>query len=318
MTIRLAYNVTGATLRHSPPTQQASVVWTLEDLRYDDDNAARTLDSGTAVVDTATEVTIAIAGPGQANPRLIDVASTTGFAVSTDRARTFYEIVDAQTGERESLELDGIDTDDALIAKQPLTRAYAVGSTIRGLTHVTAAIDAAVLQDEQRVMGDWPMRVLWVYPDGARHQEQVRLVRDTESDLFVTAIRADIRDVFPDVDTRMAYQGRDTLAPHIRTQIRQIRAILLGKGIRAEESLGGEPAHWCAVWRTLHHLATLGNIPANVDAREFKDECRMQANAFLDQLTIGSGGKERLDIEPVSGTAATSDSTIYRPLFLPL
>ncbi|MGL5912290.1 MAG: hypothetical protein ACRCZP_19955 [Phycicoccus sp.] len=317
MTIRLAYNVTGQTLRHSPPTQQASVIWTLEDLRYDDDNAARTLDSGTAAVDTATEVTIAIAGPGQANPRLLDVASTAGFAVSTDRARTFYEIVDAQTGEREPLEVDGIDTNDALIAKHPLTRAYAVGSTIRGLTHVTADIDAAVLQDEQRVMGDWPMRVLWVYPDGSRHQEQVRLVRDTESDLFVTAIRADMLDVFPDIDTRMSYQGRDTLAPHIRTSIRQIRAELLSKSMLLEEHLAGDQIHWHAVWRTLKHLAMLGNIPANVDARDFKEYVAGEASRTWDALTIGSGGTERLKTEPVSGTAA-AEAVEYRPLFMPL
>ena len=183
MTIRLAYNVTGQTLRHSPPTQQASVVWTLEDLRYDDDNAARTLDSGTASVDTATEVTIAIAGPGQANPRLIDVASTAGFAVSTDRARTFYEIVDAQTGERESLELNGAQELAKKLEKTSLAFAVKTGEGGKMFGAITVndlhdkLVSGGFSIDKKRIHLHTPVKTL------GKHTVKVKLHADVSVEL---------------------------------------------------------------------------------------------------------------------------------------
>lgn len=312
MTQRLNYNVTGQTLRHRPAMRQASIAWVLEDLRYDVDNAARTLDSGAAAVDAATEATTAAAGPGQANPRLITVASTAGFTVSTERVPQWYEIVSA-AGEREHFELAGLTTNASLITKAPLIGTYASGSTVQGVMHTTAAILAAVLQDEQRVIGDWPMRVLWVYADGARHQEQVRLVREDAADLFAAAVMADVRSLFPDVDTRLRYHDRDTLPDFVRLTIRQFRVACLDRRERLEEWLTGEQGHWCVVWRTLWHLGKLGNFPASNDGgAAWVKYCGDEYTRIWSALTSGEGGREVLKLEPTSNTAASSDDTTYR------
>lgn len=314
MTQRLIYNVTGQTLRHVPSSLQATIAWVLEDLRYDVDSTARELDSGTAAVDTATEATTAAAGPGQANPRLMTVASTTGFAVSTPRVPSWYEIVG--TGGSEFFKLSGLATDASLTSELPLIGTYASGATVRGVVCTTAAIDVAVLQDEQRVQQDLPMRVVWTYADGTRHQEQVRLVREDAADLFATAIEADVRDLFPDLDTRMTYHGRNVLSPFVRSVIRQIRADALEKNIRIEELLTGEQGHWCAVYRTLKHLDALGNRPASEDQgaawkKYVADEYEKRWNG----LTIGTTGAETMELERVSATAATSDGNTYRSPF---
>lgn len=306
MTQRLIYNVTGQTMRHVPDAYQASISWALQDLTLDVDNAARTLDSGTAAVDTTTEVITAAAGPGTANPRLLTMASTTGFAVGTT-----YQIV-SPAGESELFECSGITTDASILARLPLLSSYPVGSTIRGITCTTAAVLAAVVQDELRVQADEPMRVVWTYADGTRKQEQVRLVRENGSDLFIAAVSADLRDIFPDLDTRMSYAGRETLSPHIRTVIRQFRADALERGEAIEEWLTGEQGHWAVVYRTLLHLAMLGNVPGNVDAREFKDYCKSEYTKRWTGLISGEGGREVLKIEPVSVTAPASDDTTYR------
>lgn len=306
MTQRLVYNVTGQTLRHVPDTYQASVAWALQDMLLTVGTAARTLDSGTATVDAAAEVITAAAGPGQANPRLLTVASTAGFSIGT-----VYQIV-SPSGEAEPFECSGISTNASILARLPFMASYPSGSTIRGLQCTTAAIAAAVLQDEQRVQGDEPMRVVWTYADGTHRQDQVRLVRENGSDLSVHAIAADIRDVFPDVDTREQYHGREVLFPHIRTVVRQFRADALERGEHLEAWLTGEQGHWAVVWRTLLHLAMLGNVPANVDPREFKEYCKSEYMKRWSGLTSGEGGREVMKIEQVSSTAPSSDDTTYR------
>ena len=313
MTQRLAYNVSGQTLRHHAGARQASVDWVLEDLRYEVGDSSRTLDSGTANVDAATEVTLAIAGPTTANARLIDVASTTDFAISSERARVYYEIVNADNSEREPIELSGIDTNDALLAKHPLSGTYPIGSTVRGLTHVTSGIADAVLLDAERLAGDWPMRIVWIYADGTRHQEQVRLVLDPESDLFVTPIVAEIRDAFPDIDTRDLHHGRDVLTPHVRAQLRQFRADALGQGLRLENWVTGDQGHWCVVYRTLLHLAMLGNYPANIEPREYVAYLQRECDKRWAALTKGWGRAEILEQDQATGIAASADGTSYRP-----
>lgn len=313
MTQRLAYNVSGQTLRHHASSRQASVAWVLEDLRYAVGDASRTLDSGTSNVDAATGISTAIAGPTTANPRSIEVASTTGFAISTERAPVHYEILNSDTSEREPIELSGIDTDDALIAKHQLSATYPVGSTIRGLTHVTAAIPDAVLLDADRLAEDWPMRVVWIYADGTRHQEQVRLVVDPESDLFVTALVADIRDAFPDVATRDLHHGRDVLTPQVRAMLRQFRADALAEGLRLENWASGDQGHWCVVYRTLLHLAMLGNYPANIEQREYLAYLQREYDKRWAALTVGRAGAEILEQSAATGITTSADSTSYRP-----
>jgi hypothetical protein len=302
--------VTGQTLRHHAGTYQASIVWTLEDVRLELESPV-VLATGTAAVDAATEATTGVAGPTTANARSIEVASTTGFVISTERAPVVYEIFSGDTGTREQFEVAAIDTDDFLIVDPPLSCTYPVGSTIRGLTHITAAIPDAVLFSAERLEGDWPMLVRWAYADGARFTEQVRLVRDPESDMFVTAIVRDVLRVFPDMGTRFEHYGRDVTSPIVRAVIRQIRADALGRGMKLEALLTGDQGHWLAVWRTLVHLANLGNLPGNVDATDWITYCKGEYDKRWNALTLGYDKAEVLATN-AAGVASSSDGVTFR------
>lgn len=305
MTQRLIYNVVGQVLRHIPATRQATATWVLEDLLRSTTDAARTLSSGAAVLDAATEVSTAAAGPDQADARAIGMASTAAFVIGTT-----YEIV-SPTGEGECFELAGIGTGE-LVAKHPLAGFYPVGSTVQGIELVSAAITPAVLQDEQRMQGDWPMRVVWTYASGRRDQEQVRLVRQDVGDLNAAAIERDVLELFPDVSTRLQRHGRATLPSFVRIVIRQMRADLAGANVKIEEFLAGEQLHLCSVWRVLWHLARLGNAPGETDVGSWGTYCKDEYERLWNGLTIGEAGPEVLELEPVSDTAPSSDSTEYR------
>lgn len=317
---RLIYNLTGQTLTHIPDTRRATATWRLEDLLRDIDDSARLLDDGSVSVDAATEAITAEAGPTETNPRRVTVASTTGFVVGH-----WYEIVSATAGgDLERVKLAGIETNAALTFEHPLIGTYPSSSTVQGVELVTAAIDAAVVQLERRVQQDEPMRIVWTYPDGYRYQEAVRLVRDSSDDRTITAIVDDVRGMFPDIDTRMQRHGRDTLIPHARMVIRQIRTDLLTRKLVAENYLAGDKAHWVTVWRLLWHLARLGNAPSTgdagvgVSANDWAAYCKGEYERYWHALTAGEGGPETIVTDPVSVTSPSSTDTTYRRVIMEL
>lgn len=320
MAHHLRYNVTGQVLRHVPGTYQATATWVLEDLLRSADTTGRTLASGSAVLDSATEALTAAAGPTTADPTLLTVASSAGFAVRTDRDGrpiSRYEIVDA-SGIGERFTLAGL-TATSLVTLEPLTRSYAAsGCTIRGVELATNAPGGttfdAIAADEQLLTQDRPMRLVWTYADGFRHQQQVRIFRDDAIDIAQDAVVADIRENFPDVATRMEYHGRDTLPGHVRSWIRQLRAAALGRKITLETWLTGELGHFAVVWRVLAHLAQLGNTPAQSPAvdKPWARYCTEQFELFWGALMIGDGHSETMKVDPVFASSPTSHDETYR------
>lgn len=311
---RLIYSLSGQVLTHVPDVRRASATWALEDLRHDVDSASRILASGSSNVDATSTTTTAAVGPDQDDPRGGPVASSAGFVVGGT-----YEMVAANAaGDRELVTVAGAPS-GALRFEHPLIGEYPTGSTIRGITLTTGAIPTPVVSDENRVQADWPMRLVWTYPDGSRAQEGVRLVREDRSDQLVAQVTSDVRDLFPDLDTRMQRHGRDTLAPTVRLVLRIFRADMLGRGLLVEQVLAGDKGRWCLVWRTLWHLARLGNAPqAEIgatfggSATDWSEYCKGEYERAWHSLTIGEGGPEVLVIEPMSSTAPASHDTTYR------
>lgn len=315
MTQRLDYNVSGQVLRHTPQTRRTSATWQLFDDRRSSGDPSKVLQSGAATLDPASQATTAVAGPSEANPRSIAIGTTAGFTVGT-----IYEIVHGTTGEHEPFELSGVTTNAALLAEHPLLASYPIGSTVRGVELVTAAIADAIVQNAARMQNDEPLRVVWTFGSGSpRHfQEQVRLNRWSFGDFDLARARQDILDIFPDAATRFAYQGIDTIDPHLRAIYRQLRAKMLDRKIHAEEWLTGDQGHFALVWRTLWHFAVLGNAPSSgttFDPRDWTAYCREQFEMYWGQLTSGEGGNEVAKIEPVNDSVGSTQDLTYRRVF---
>lgn len=316
MTQPLYYNVADQVLRHTPEVRVAAADWVLEDMLRTAGNPARVLQSGSVVVDAATEAITADAGPAEADPRTVLVASTTGFVVGTR-----YEIFNADTGDREPVEVTAIDANTSLTFRDALFVAYPSGSVVQGTELVTAVIDDSIVQDEQRMRHSEPLRVAWTFPAGSgrrHHLELVRLVRFGHGDVDLQRARADVYAVFPDTDTRFAYKGRDTLTPHIRVAYAQLRAMLLDRKIHVEEWLIGDQGHFALVWRVLWHLAQLGNAPGGdnrMDPREWGEYCKGEFDRFWGGLTVGEGGSEVAVVNPVNDTISSTTDQTYRRVF---
>lgn len=159
----IVFGVTGQSLYFDCPEGRPTSVTSCSVFRWDvsDDDTAESA-IGVPAVETNPNTTIdAASGYGQTNPRVLNVAATTGAEVG----RTL--LVTAADGYREWFEVAEIDSGNSLTAKHPLHNAYASADTVQS-TRITAAIDATWIADEANLTGDdvGPnpgYRVRWVY-----------------------------------------------------------------------------------------------------------------------------------------------------------
>jgi hypothetical protein len=304
---KLRANVSGQVLRHTPSVYQASATYELHDMRRDEDAPAadRVLGSGSGTLYDFDTTTNATAGPGTANALHVPVVSTSaGSGVYIDKREPMVLQIVAPNGASELFHVDGFVADNYVLAKAPLAGTYPNGSTVRAISFVTAAIPDAVVDDEQRLQGQWPMRVVWTYANGERHQQQVVLVRHDFGDVDEVAVLRDIRQLFPDIEQRLEQHGHPTLPDFVDAEYRQLRSRHLDRGQVLERFLAGEQGHWALVWGVLFHCAALGHgRDRDLADTTWLDHCRDNRDMFWLALTEGVSGKETMHTDVVSDTA---------------
>lgn len=296
---RLRFGDTGRSIDHSTATPQASATWEVHDTTLTIDDSNYVVDSGAATVDTTAISLSADAGPSTANARRLTVASTTGIVVGRH-----YLVSD--TAGSEPVEVVGLTTDVSIDLRDPLAGTYTTPSAqIRGLT-LTASLADAIAADENRVDFDEPLRIVWTYASGEKHQEQIRVVREDEDDFSLVETLSSVRGLFPGVHVRTEAYGRDTL-PTIAAEVRRdMLADGLADGEDVHRRLLGDQGQRLLVWATLRHLAGMGNAPGNRDPVEWLDYCERQYNKrYANVMGTGKAGKHTLRIEP--GPEAATD-----------
>jgi hypothetical protein len=307
VTHKIVYLETSQTLRHVPPERITSASYVIEDLFTDE--AGRTVASGSATVDTTTTTTDAASGPAQANPRKVPVASTTGFAVG-DHA--LIASVDGGTWER--FVIDGLSVGDYLVADIPLVNAYASGANVYGID-VTAPFPDGIAANESHVDEDRPYRVVWEYTIRGlvyRPQEQIRLVRASETDVSSSAVAQKIRDTYPDVIARLPEASR--LDRGIIAAESFVHNSLRRKGVDPHRFMGGELLLDAVYWRTLCLFATNSSTPGDMPVAEWLEYCERKYNQTWNDIVNGEAGVGTLDLTTKSGAMANK-SRIYRSPF---
>lgn len=160
----IVFDVTGQTISFDCPEGRPSSVTSCDVYRWDvsDDDVAESA-VGSPSVETNPSTTVdAASGSGQADPRIINVAATTGMAVG----RTY--LVTSADGLREWFDVSEFDAGNSVTAKHPLHNAYASADTVQS-TRIQATVDSTWVADEQNItnydiVGPNPMyRVRWVY-----------------------------------------------------------------------------------------------------------------------------------------------------------
>lgn len=159
----IVFDVTGQTLVFDCPEGRPSSVTSAYVYRWDvaDDDIPESA-IGSPSIETNPNTTIdAASGYGQTDPRRLNVAATTGFAVG----RSY--LVTSADGLREWFDVREIDSGNYVTAKHPLHNAYASADTVQS-TRITATVDSTWIADETNLtddeVGPNPMyRVRWVY-----------------------------------------------------------------------------------------------------------------------------------------------------------
>lgn len=159
----IIFGVTGQALIFDAPEGRPSSVTSCEVFFWDVNDDFPTL-SGSGSVETNPATTIdAASGYGQADPRIVYVAATTGFEIGRNY------LVTSADGARDWIEIAEIDSGVSVTAKHPLHNTYASADTVQS-TRLTATVDPTWVADETNLDDDNgpnpSHRVRWVYVVG--------------------------------------------------------------------------------------------------------------------------------------------------------
>jgi hypothetical protein len=176
VTQRVPFDVAGTLIHHDCPEGRPSSVTSMQVFAWDvaDDTALAAI--GSATVESAPSTTLdGAAGVGQADPRVIPVALTTGFVVG----RSY--LITAADGNSEWFECIEIDSTVSVTARHPLHNAYASSDTVKS-TRIVATIDSEWVADEDNLSD----------PNDANPAYRVRVV-------YVVASVTYVRDFYLDL-----------------------------------------------------------------------------------------------------------------------
>lgn len=292
------------TIRHLPPVRPASATYLIEDLFESAESDDREVASGNATLATGNTTTLEDAGPGTDNPRILEVASTTGFAdgdyvqVSSEQGTELARIVDVGT---ETLTLA-----HELAALHP-----AETTTVRGAL-MSCTFPSAKAGDEPTHEEDRPLRVTWTYEIGGvlhRAVEQIRVVKFRFSDQNLASIEDAVRDLYPAVVLHMK-STTNSLRDFVRRAARQVKARLDALGVDTGQFLPGSIGHEIAVAKCVEICAMNGIYPHGFSADNFLDAARADFAHVWKDLT--GRPKNVVDVQRDGDVANTSHTTALR------
>ena len=271
----------------SPFKRVTSADYIIEDfVTYSSGSSDRLVASGSAIINGADTTISVAAGPNTVDPRKLVVVANTDLTASHR-----YVITDIDTGEYETFTIDSIQG-TTVKTEVPMLHKYPALSTVQGL-ELLATFPAETAGDEDFLNRNEPLRVVWKYTiDGqlTHNQDLIRIVHHNRSDVSIDSVVEEIQTSWGGFGVRFE-DGR-----HLRSMvefcIRDVERVILSRGLEPEKFLMGSQGFHMVYWRTLNHMAMLGNHPPNVDSEIFKEDARREYEAALSSLTIGYPGAE--------------------------
>jgi len=302
---RIILNKAGQSIVHTAatyPDEPAS--YTIEDLTRSEDDPARVLASGTVNRALLSLTSTATAGAGQANAARIALADTSN-AVPGGQ---FVIVAPDLSFERGTI--DALSKDVYVDAERPLIGTYPTGSSVIGCTFTVPA-PPAVYSDENFADDNRVLRIVWEYSDkssGAtiRAQEQIRVVRQLDSDIDVDALRELCLEMYPDLRDRLPQGNPRQLDRWVNVAARLVRGHLRRKNARPELLLFGDQLTDAIVFRALEIAASNQCVPAARDPEDFREEMGTRYAEIFHGLMTGKAGQETATINPTSATAPSA------------
>lgn len=299
MVHRLLFGRLGQTLSFTPARREA-VSWVLEDMTVGEQEPGRVLADGSILAPSGGVPTSRGSGPST------PFADRVFVPLSADVGE-MLRIMHATTGVSELFTVAGSMSGQYLTTRVPLTTWYPQASTVDRLRVTTMPLPDTVLTDRESVERKKPMRVVWTLEeDGARHQEQVYLVRADHSDIDVPKVLQTVRSLWPDVHTRTEHNGKDVIEGIVVTLAERLKSSLRGRSIPADAFLSGDLGRFTLAYKVLLHLSAMGNRPGNQEAEEWNAYLEREYEAGFADLTSGLDGDETQQPEPTNDTVPTT------------
>ncbi len=306
---KVIYGEGDQAIRWTPDHRAASATYLFEHFaEHPSDSSDRFIASGSATLDPLNTTTDAVSGPEQSDGRFVYVASTVNVTASHR-----YIITHVDNNSFEVFTAQGSFADTYILAESPLLQSYPTGSAVQGIT-VEATFPEAVADDENQLQQDFPYRVIWelTSQDGRtqHHQELIRHVRHDFSDMAVDQVLEKVQSAWPDYATR--FDSNYKIVNAIKFARDELWGRLSGRGIKPEEYLTGLQGELLLFWRTMLHLAMLGDTPGNRDPLEFKNECSDMVKDLWGDVTRGHIGVETSEVPAVHDQGTSEGAVKYR------
>lgn len=296
---RVILNKAGQSLVHiAAALPSATASYAIEDLTKSEDDPARVLGSGSVGRALLSLTTDADAGAGQADAARVPVSSTAGADIG-DAA-----VIVAADGSFERLQIEAIAAGVYVAAERPLIGTYASGSTVAGCSYTVPA-PAALTGDEDLADDHRVLRIVWEYTLEAtgelvRVQEQIRVVRQVDSDIDTDGLRELCLEMYPDLRDRLPQGNPRQLDRWVNVAARLVRGHMRRKGARPELLLMGDALTDAIVFRALEIAASNQCVPAARDPEEFREEMGTRYAEIFHGLMTGKAGQETASITPTT------------------
>ncbi len=288
----------------------SSITFSIEDLTKSVDDADRVVASGTPVSGTETDVTDAIVGRGQSDPKVVSLVDVTGFV----KGRPY--LIKDDSGQ-EIFTAKHIDaTGDSIIAETGLTGQYASGATVESVT-LTAQFPASHADDldiiENREGG--PFEIRWGYTydsDKWLVPEEIWVVR-TSVQPWITEDELKLRD--PTMVSRVKGDA-NRYGQAIHVAMDDVLGDLNARGIDPSRWRTSQVGKNMLFKKALSYLY-MWKLSDKSDERAEKLEESYQG--LLQQVTVGRDPVGTVVINPSTdeapeGTSRASRSNIIREL----
>lgn len=278
-----------------------SCSYVVEDLSVSDTSALRVLATGSAAVDSLSEVTVgSVAGPRSATPRRLPIVASTAVA---GRA---YRLVSSDDGTSELVRVEAVTATSVTLSGR-LSATYPVGSALVG-AELRAAFpgDAAAreeLQEEDRVL-----RVLWSYAIGGVTlplSEQIRVVKSrTELAAWVSGVELRLRADWPE-PVNLLGGSPGTLRGMVQSCASDMAAGLRAMSLEPDALFLGDQGFELLIRRCVYRFGELGHVPKGRDPEAWVSQAKAHWLSLYKAVSNG-GGARTAEIEGSTDAAKGS------------
>lgn len=280
----IVLGVASQTLVHSLIGSVASATYLLENLRYGDGEAARTIASGSATLGGWSLTSSAAAGSTTIAPAKFPTASTTGATIGA------AVVVTGLDGSTELGEIAAVSANSYVELAAPLVGTYATGSTLAPAS-ISCPVPDVFAADESAFELEPILRITWVYTLGGVVRRVGERVGFERHDSAISSVAAEalleVKALYPDLAERMP--DGVSLERVVPILCRHVDNDLRTRQIEPARFFVGSRGVSLVAAKIMVYASRSGYQPGRSPLAEFQASCLAGYIAELANLVVGAG-----------------------------